>query len=1162
MTRKHISSLAVGLALVVVQLSVAAEYSWQDPKAEVLPSGDLQWTPQSFAYKHGDSVRYIDFENGDDDNDGLTKQSAWKRHPWDPMATANAAACRGIHTYVFKRGVAYRGQLVVSESGAAGDPIRLTSDPSWGEGQAMICGSERVSGWVMGADNQDIPEASKVAYVDLDFAPRNVWLVDDDAQTVRIPLARTPNWTASDPTDIKSEWWSWDNPKSPWGSRETIGSTESHRGVDTEHLTGPPEYYEGATIWPEYGWVMSTPYPTRVLRYDPEEHSLVFGGQWSNAAGSYHVPRHARYYLEDKPHYLDSPGEFWFQKKGDGGRLYLRLPDDRDPNKAQIEVARRITLIDSREMSHIHVMGLAFRFTNVYWSLDAPPTRNPDVDPACIRLLGSGRDLTVANCYFEHVHMPVRVKAVGDQAIVDGVVIRDNVMRYTDHGAICLADGGVWGAAYPEGRLYDARVLRNALFEIGRRPSRFGQGHAIEVDCAQTVEIAGNVGRRLYGSGIFVYGGKRSAAKVDRPLTRILIHHNKIVDSLLNNNDWGGIETWQGGPAYVFNNISGNPLGYKAWGYKLQADKPSTSTFGHAYYMDGGYKQYYFNNIAWGKSNDPFGPFGNCSAFQEIHGFLASIFNNTVYNFVIGSRRQAPEAGRNKYLGNIWQSIGEMVFRHANPSNRMADPNAADAGEAQSEFDHASNAYSGNVFYDVPENLGVFEPDGRWHASVESFRQALAMRKSIGNLGTLVAQSPLTAPEAHDFRPTPAAANSGVRVFVPWGLYATVGEWPFYAAGDDPALILDEHFHLAPNYVNREDYRKQPMYPLRAVNVDADDYVAGPLEDWTPGALRLDGRDQYALLADDALDGAAEVDEFQVENKTWDWIDFDVPEGIAPGKPFEAKLRLKGEGIKPGLKLRADLHWSRANGSFGGMNAFGGEAQDVLGEGPYVFRIVPAEKPGLRNFVLTVWLTPSGEWSDHTSIAQFQIAKQKSTSESTYKSPQVQKTNFLLETYFQTAPGGSGGVLMEKMDDAAGYALTVNDDGGVMFTVRADGSTAEVTSQARVDDGQWHHVIAEADRKAQSLTLYVDGRRDASGVGVAADVSLANDSDLYVGGTPRGRCLTGTFEFARLALGTLADAKTTIEELYAWQFDGPFLRDWNGRRPADGKRDAGAIDGP
>jgi hypothetical protein len=85
---------------------------------------------------------------------------------------------------------------------------------------------------------------------------------------VRIPLARTPNWKVSDPDDIKSEWWSWDNPKKPWGAREKINGAESHLGVDTQHLTGPPEYYQGAYIWPEYGWVMRTPYPTRVLKYD------------------------------------------------------------------------------------------------------------------------------------------------------------------------------------------------------------------------------------------------------------------------------------------------------------------------------------------------------------------------------------------------------------------------------------------------------------------------------------------------------------------------------------------------------------------------------------------------------------------------------------------------------------------------------------------------------------------------------------------------------------------------------------------------------------------------------------------------------------------------------------------------------------------------------
>ena len=75
------------------------------------------------------------------------------------------------------------------------------------------------------------------------------------------------------------------------------------------------------------------------------------------------------------------------------------------------------------------------------------------------------------------------------------------------------------------------------------------------------------------------------------------------------------------------------------------------------------------------------------------------------------------------------------------------------------------------------------------------------------------------------------------------------------------------------------------------------------------------------------------------------------------------------------MRLRADLHWSRANGSFGGMNAYGGEAQEITGEGPYVFRFMPADKPGLRHFIVTAWLTPTGEWPDHTSVAQHQVPK-------------------------------------------------------------------------------------------------------------------------------------------------------------------------------------------
>ena len=44
----------------------APVYSWQKPDAKVLPNGVLEWAPQPFVFEKGDSVRYIDFEGGDD----------------------------------------------------------------------------------------------------------------------------------------------------------------------------------------------------------------------------------------------------------------------------------------------------------------------------------------------------------------------------------------------------------------------------------------------------------------------------------------------------------------------------------------------------------------------------------------------------------------------------------------------------------------------------------------------------------------------------------------------------------------------------------------------------------------------------------------------------------------------------------------------------------------------------------------------------------------------------------------------------------------------------------------------------------------------------------------------------------------------------------------
>ncbi|MCX7886563.1 MAG: hypothetical protein N3B01_04800, partial [Verrucomicrobiae bacterium] len=97
--------LALWCTTVVAVGAEPQRWSWQQPHATVDPKGDLRWAPRPFVFEAGSSLRYIDFQAGNDTNAGTSAAAPWKHHPWDPQAIALAAACTGVHTYVFKRGV-------------------------------------------------------------------------------------------------------------------------------------------------------------------------------------------------------------------------------------------------------------------------------------------------------------------------------------------------------------------------------------------------------------------------------------------------------------------------------------------------------------------------------------------------------------------------------------------------------------------------------------------------------------------------------------------------------------------------------------------------------------------------------------------------------------------------------------------------------------------------------------------------------------------------------------------------------------------------------------------------------------------------------------------------------------------------------------------------
>ncbi|MCK5604227.1 hypothetical protein KAR91_20230, partial [Candidatus Pacearchaeota archaeon] len=254
------------------------------------------------------------------------------------------------------------------------------------------------------------------------------------------------------------------------------------------------------------------------------------------------------------------------------------------------------------------------------------------------------------------------------------------------------------------------------------------------------------------------------------------------------------------------------------------------------------------------------------------------------------------------------------------------------------------------------------------------------------------------------------------------------------------------HWNMTEYYIDRRTYYKTPRHSLKVINVKESDYVYGELEDWTKGALTINGIDQYCILHDSSIK------------------DFEVNEGN-DSKTFR-----------------------REN--------------------------IPSPNPG--------------------------------------------KGNFLVELYFKTK--ASSGTLISKYDNV-GYEISMDVDGSVSFMVSDSNVINEMKSiRPNINDGDWHHLIAEIDRREDKLRLYIDGQLDSEITFSGGDgITLSNNADFFVGKGSRG-LIPCTIDFLRVARGTLEDSHTTIEELYKWQFDGPFLKDFTGRNIDDGKRDAGAIE--
>jgi hypothetical protein len=1033
---------------------------------------DLEWAPRPFVFEKGASVRYIDFDAGDDAKDGATQQTAWKHHPWDANATAQAKACKGIQTYVFKGGVVYRGALKATESGVPGNPIRLTSDPAWGKGEAIFYGSTQIKGGWKKATAEDapgIPQPDRVWYIDVgkDYDPDGIsaersytakfscmWQVSGD-KVERLHIARDPNYDLSDPNNPVKNWHVWTGFKGTWGSGTFTSPVL--KGIGDKNLLN------GAAIWTESSFLMAAPHRVSPGNYNPEAGTVDIRS--GGGADFSRIPRaKVHFMVENVAKFLDAPGEYFFDLNGPkAGRLYLYPPGGAGPNDVVYEVAQIRFPIWIPDQHDVVVSNLEFRYNDPDDGIYGYP-RQIGVSP-CVRIVGNCANITVKNCKFYYVAdavvafprpenqggvYDVYSKEIGPFAndVMDNIVVSDNDIQHSElEGAIFMIGAGSHSKDGAHGQLKHVAVMRNRVVDTGFRPGMLGGATssipAISVIVPETCEIAGNIVDTSWGNGIFTLGGKGDGCLNIVPLNRMLIHDNQIDNTMLGCNDYGGLEHFQGGPIYIYNNITRNCVGNRTLGREL----------GYSLYLDGGFKCYVFNNIIAGivKADQP-NYYNHCGYFM-VFGFMDQLFNNTIYHFV--SALDGSAGNRSNILGNLMLDCSTTFIGQNRPGD-VSMLGGGDTGE-MGRTGIPTMVYASNVFFGNPKEFGCVAGISTKGAgegapvvpgkTLEELRDKLQAEKCrLATIGWQVPEMPLADPAKRDYRPTAnsGAKDRGVKYFVPWALARSVGEWNFYKSAASPQIVLGEGFYMTDEYRHRGMYYFIPRNDLTVSACTAQDYVAGPLEDWIEGALAFDGKERVATLAHAEMTKS---------------MDYPVDKG----------------------KTRYD-----------------GTKRETLDMGA---------------------------------------------------------NNFLIEVFFKTDAGHTGGILASKSAQS-GYELAVGAAGGACLTLQAGGTKASVASTVKINDGKWHHVIAEVDRAAGKATIYVDGKTAGEGKldALAKDASLANTADFVV-----GKGLSGAVDFVRVCRSTLAESKTSIEELYAWEFDGPALRDFCGTAP-DGKRDAGAME--
>lgn len=1060
---------------------------------------------------------YIDFATGNDNNSGTEEGSAWKHHPWDVSLSSastpviNRGKCKN---YYFKKGVIYRGSLKALDSGEAGSPIVLSS---WGDGNAQIFGSERfTTGWAECKDEEcaEIPQAAR-AHVwyrdttpDFSHTPMMVYELQGDNVT-KLNIARSPNWAITNPDDPRTGWW------------EFSGYT-FQRTLELDDTSG---FALGDQIY-NSSYAPASRGITRIYEIGV---NFIKTATTEVAAGDFAV----------------------------GNRI---------TNGTVTHTISKLTVLETKYEDEVNLSGMP----DDYWKDGIVWYEDYAFWPRNAKILS-----------FNSNSHEISFKGIRDQ------YINKEHYRYFIEGLPQLLDtANEWvyiNSGPHAGRIYlmlsNGRSPNDTTLEIAR------EQHFLEIEEKQYITVQGL--EMEFFNGVNFLGDPQG-------------YSPRYADFARANN-----------PEYSTSviRITGNSSNITVSDCDIKY-----SSQGIGFFPNGKNKLLHHltfenNRIAHMEANAINGLLG------EGMGMLQWAWSwwppqQSRIRYIEINHNNIDDTGLRALTWNPTGAIGlydtEMAEVSYNQISNTATPGINIAGPGY--WDNTKGYWEGYEGMDYPlqrilvhhntlentclmnEDMGGLEV---WHGGPTYVYDNIS-GNAIGEMYGDKTQHPTRTKYYRTGAFAPAFySDNGYKNYVFnnifWGKNNNEEDFIYNSVGyndydSDINTVFNNTIYNCAVGIHKGGGTDNRNYYLNNLIINTGErYISDRVTDNSEldsiayaynifndhggsifGMLQLD---QTMVTYDDfvekltekqslSLNPGKEVSGDQVINETGH--DFHLKSGslaIDAGKKVFVPWGLYQVAGEWGFyKNRADI--TRIMDEHINWNEDWWSREEVWNGRPPRMDLTASEISAInfQNGILEEWI----EGALRLNGSSQYLSRANGSSGLL----NMNSNNLLIEAVLKIDNSESKGGIVEKTDGAYGYSLCL-ENGKVIMELEFGKNSCSRISAKNINDGAWHHILAQADRSdAQGINIYIDGQlsNDAFTGTMNSTQSLTNSSDFIVGRAGANEYLAGTFDFLRISRGTLEDAQTTINELYDWEFNGPFLKDFYGNALYGASRDAGAVE--